>query len=88
MHCYQFIPLFIQMVKYNINTHFPSFKHLLLQNDGDLVVSQQVKVKPSLKHYDKDVLNQIIPIEACGVLLESPRNFSTLVRIMLFTTTY
>jgi len=53
------------MLKYNINTLFQSYKHFLLQNDENLVVSQQVKVKPSLGHYAKNVFSPIIPIEAC-----------------------
>jgi len=67
MDGYQFIFLFIQMLKDNINTLFPSYKHLLFQNHGDFVVRQHVKVKPSLGHFDKNVLSHIIPIETGDV---------------------
>jgi len=77
MDSYQFIPFFIQMLKYNINTPFSSYKHLLLQNDGDLVVRQQVKVKTSLGHYATNVFSPIIPIAACEFLLENHRTFSS-----------
>ena len=42
-------------------------------------MSQQVKVKPYLGHYDKNVLNHIIPIEACDILSRQPRNFHNIV---------
>jgi len=54
MDSYQFIPLFIQMFKYNINTPFTSYKHLWLQIDGDFVVPQQMKIKHLLGYYDID----------------------------------
>jgi len=47
----------------------------LALNDGNLVVSQQVKAKPSLGHYDKKNLNHIVPVEACDIFLERPWNF-------------
>ena len=34
-----------------------------------------MKVKPSLGHYDTNVLSHIIPKEACDVLLKRPNNF-------------
>jgi len=77
MDSYQLIPLFIQMLKYTINTHFPSYKHFFFQNDGDLVMTQQVQVKPYLGPYDKKDLRSIVPIETYDVLLENARNFSS-----------
>ena len=59
-----FNTLFIKMLKHNIDAPFP--------NDGDLVGSQQVKVKSSLRHYAKKVLSHIVPVEACDILLEQP----------------
>jgi len=76
MDSYHFIPSFIQMLKYHLNTPFHSSKHLLPQHDGDLVVTQQVKFKPSLGHFDKSVLSPIIHIEACEFLSHNPLNFS------------
>jgi len=45
----------IQMLKHNIDYLFSSHKFSWIQNGGDLVVSQQVKVKPSLGHHVKNV---------------------------------
>jgi len=42
MDSYQVIPLFIQMLKYNINTPCPFYKHLWHQNDGHFVMNQQM----------------------------------------------
>ena len=65
----QFVNLFIKMLKHNINALSPSYKAFWLQNDRDLIVSQHVKVKPSLEHYDINVLSYIVPIKACDILL-------------------
>ena len=66
----------IQMLKHNIDYLFSSHKFSWIQNGGDLVVSQQVKVKPSLGYYAKNVLNHIVLVEACDISLERPRHFN------------
>jgi len=64
------------MLKHNTKTPFQSYKLSWIQNDRDLIVSLQVKVKPSLGHYDKNVLSHIVPVEACDILLEQPGHFN------------
>nr|KYP74046.1 hypothetical protein KK1_006714 [Cajanus cajan] len=43
-----------------------------LNKDEDIVVSQQVKVKFSIGKYEDQVLCDIVPIEACHILLGRP----------------
>nr|KYP71439.1 hypothetical protein KK1_010698 [Cajanus cajan] len=40
-----------------------------LNEDGDLIVDQQVKVKLSIGKYEDEVLCDIVPMEACHILL-------------------
>nr|KYP62980.1 hypothetical protein KK1_017541 [Cajanus cajan] len=43
-----------------------------LNEDGDLVVDQQVKVKLSIGNYEDEVLCDVVPMEACHILLGRP----------------
>nr|KYP34393.1 hypothetical protein KK1_044652 [Cajanus cajan] len=43
-----------------------------LNEDGDLVVNQQVKVKLSIGKYEDEVLCDVVPMEACHILLGRP----------------
>nr|KYP45912.1 hypothetical protein KK1_032526 [Cajanus cajan] len=40
-----------------------------LNKDGDIVVNQQVKVNFSIGKYEYQVLCDIVPMEACHILL-------------------
>ncbi len=46
-----------------------------INEDGDLVVDQQVKVKLSIGKYEDQALCDIVPIEACHILLGRPWQF-------------
>jgi len=67
----------IKLLKHNIYALFPSHKFSWIQNDGDLVVSQQVKVKPSLGHHVKNVLSHIVPVPSRIRALTKSRSKST-----------
>nr|KYP32561.1 hypothetical protein KK1_046723 [Cajanus cajan] len=43
-----------------------------LNEDGDIVVDQQVKVKLSIGKYEDEVLCDVVPMEACHILLGRP----------------
>nr|KYP36899.1 hypothetical protein KK1_041950 [Cajanus cajan] len=46
-----------------------------LNKDGDIVVDQQVKVKFSIGKYEDQALCDIVPMEACHILLGRPWQF-------------
>nr|KYP73832.1 hypothetical protein KK1_006489 [Cajanus cajan] len=46
-----------------------------INEDGDLVVDQQVKVKLSIGNYEDGVLCDVVPMEACHILLGRPWQF-------------
>nr|KYP36068.1 Transposon Ty3-G Gag-Pol polyprotein [Cajanus cajan] len=46
-----------------------------LNEDGDLVVEKQVKVKLSIGNYEDEVLCDVVPMEACHILLGRPWKF-------------
>nr|KYP46551.1 Transposon Ty3-I Gag-Pol polyprotein [Cajanus cajan] len=59
-----------------ITMQHPQPYHLQwLNKDGDIVVSQQVKVKFSIGKYEDQVLCDIVLIEGCHILLGKPCNF-------------
>nr|KYP59567.1 hypothetical protein KK1_015003 [Cajanus cajan]KYP59568.1 hypothetical protein KK1_015004 [Cajanus cajan] len=43
-----------------------------LNEDGDIVVDQQVKVKLSIGNYENEVLCDVVPMKACHILLGRP----------------
>jgi len=58
--------------------HFPSFKgtnNTGTTQDGDLKVEHQVKVKFSIGKFKDKVLCDVIPMEACHILLGRPWQF-------------
>nr|KYP32501.1 hypothetical protein KK1_046807 [Cajanus cajan] len=46
-----------------------------INEDGDLVVDQQVNVKISIGNYEDEVLCDVVPMEACHILLGRPWQF-------------
>nr|KYP46638.1 hypothetical protein KK1_031734 [Cajanus cajan] len=46
-----------------------------INKDGDIVVSQQVKVKFSIGKYEDQVLCDIVPTKSCHILLGIPWQF-------------
>jgi len=44
---------FIKILKFNLDVHFSFSKLSLIQNNGDLVENEQVKVKPFIGNYFK-----------------------------------
>uniref|UniRef100_A0A151UIN5 Transposon Ty3-I Gag-Pol polyprotein n=1 Tax=Cajanus cajan TaxID=3821 RepID=A0A151UIN5_CAJCA len=46
-----------------------------INEDGDLAVDQQVKVKLSIGNYEDEVLCDVVPMEACHILLGRPWQF-------------
>jgi len=63
------------MLKHNIEASFPSYKLSWIQNDGVLLIYQQVKENLFIGHYAKIVLSHIVPLEACDVLLKLLEQF-------------
>uniref|UniRef100_A0A151UHQ3 Transposon Ty3-I Gag-Pol polyprotein n=1 Tax=Cajanus cajan TaxID=3821 RepID=A0A151UHQ3_CAJCA len=46
-----------------------------INEDGDLEADQQVKVKLSIGNYEDEVLCDVVPMEACHILLGRPWQF-------------
>nr|KYP31463.1 hypothetical protein KK1_048214 [Cajanus cajan] len=46
-----------------------------LNEDGDIIVNQQVRVKFSIGKYEEEVLCNVVPMEACHILLGRPWKF-------------
>jgi len=57
---------------WNTNVHPQPYKLSWIQKDGDLVVSQQMKVNLSIGYYFENVLCDLVPLEACNILLQRP----------------
>jgi len=55
--------------------HPKPYKLHWLNEDGDLVVNQQVKVKFSIGKYEDSVLCDVVPMEASHILLGRPWQF-------------
>jgi len=56
--------------------HPKPYKLHWLNEDGDLVVNQQIKVKFSIGKYEDSVLCDVVPMEACHILLGRPWQFN------------
>jgi len=55
--------------------HPKPYKLHWLNEDGDLAVNHQVKVKFSIGKYEDSVLCDVVPMEACHILLGRPWQF-------------
>jgi len=55
--------------------HPKRYKLHCLDEDGDLAVNHQVKVKFSIGKYEDNVLCDVVPMEACHILLGRPWQF-------------
>jgi len=62
-------------LKLNTEVHPQPYKLSWIQKDVNLIVSQQVKVKLSMWHYSENVLCDLVPLEACDILLGQPWKF-------------
>nr|KYP51279.1 hypothetical protein KK1_026964 [Cajanus cajan] len=65
----------VQKLGLTTNPHPKPYQLHWLNEDGDLVVDQQVKVKLSIGNYEDEVLCVVVPIEACPILLGRPWQF-------------
>ena len=55
--------------------HPKSYKLHWLNEDGDLAANHQLKVKFSIGKYEDSVLCDVVPMEACHILLGRPWQF-------------
>jgi len=55
--------------------HPKPYKLHWLNESGNLIVQHQVKVKLSIEKYEDSVLCDVVPMEACHVLLGRPWQF-------------
>uniref|UniRef100_A0A151UD60 Retrovirus-related Pol polyprotein from transposon 17.6 n=1 Tax=Cajanus cajan TaxID=3821 RepID=A0A151UD60_CAJCA len=62
----------VEMLGLTTSPHPKPYQLHWLNEDGDLVVDQQVKVKLSIGNYDDEVLCDVVPMEACHILLGRP----------------
>nr|KYP59226.1 hypothetical protein KK1_014658 [Cajanus cajan] len=60
---------------HTLSPNAPQRKLQWLNEDGDLVVDQQVKDKLSIEKYEEEVLWDVVPREACHILLGRPWKF-------------
>jgi len=74
--CYNFCSIWlVKLLKLNTEVHPQPYKLSWIQKDGNLIVSQQVKVKLSIGQYSENVLCDLVPLEACDILLGRPWQF-------------
>nr|KYP49388.1 hypothetical protein KK1_028826 [Cajanus cajan] len=64
--------MLVEKLGLTTNPHPKPYQLHWLNEDGDLVVDQQVKVKLSIGNYEDEVLCDVVPMEACHILLGRP----------------
>uniref|UniRef100_A0A151UIM7 Transposon Ty3-I Gag-Pol polyprotein n=1 Tax=Cajanus cajan TaxID=3821 RepID=A0A151UIM7_CAJCA len=65
----------VEKLSLTTSQHPKPYQLYWINEDGDLVVDQQVKVKLSIGNYEDEVLCDVVPMEACHILLGRPWKF-------------
>jgi len=55
--------------------HLKPYKLQWINENGELIVDKQVKVELSVRNYKDKVLCDVLPMEACHILLDRPWQF-------------
>jgi len=65
----------VEKLNLQVVPHPKPYKLQWINEDGELTVDKQVKVKFSIGNYKGNVLCDIVPMEACHILLGRPWQF-------------
>jgi len=66
---------FVEKLNLKVVPHPKPFKLQWINEDGELTVDKQVKVEFSIGNYQENVLCDVVPMEACHILLGRPWQF-------------
>jgi len=62
----------VEKLALTILPHPQPYKFQWLNDEEDMIINQQMEVKFSIGNYEDSVLCDIIPMEACHILLGRP----------------
>jgi len=65
----------VEKLNLQVVPHPKIYKLQWINEDGELIVDKQVKVKFSIGNYQDNVLYDVVPMEACHILLGRPCQF-------------
>ena len=65
----------VEKLNLQVVLHPKIYKLQWINDDGELIVDKQVKVKFSIGNYQDNVLCDVVPMEACHILLGRPWHF-------------
>jgi len=63
---------FVEKLNLQVVPHPKIYKLQCINEDGELIIDKQVKVKFSIGKYQDNVLCDVVPMEACHILLGRP----------------
>jgi len=64
--------MMVEKLDLQVMPHTKPYKLQWLNEDGDLTVDKQVKVSLYVENYKDEILCDVVPMEACHILLGRP----------------
>jgi len=75
LYCNSCSTRLVDKLKFSIVPHLKLYKLHWINEDGDIIIKDHVNVKFSVVNYNDQVLCDVVPMEACHILLGIPWQF-------------